>query len=120
MNPTIVRDPMYQQINKRLRLLVGREYTFGQQFPTEREIVERFAVSRATANKALASLVSEGLLEFRKGIGTFVRQPPIVGEFHRKSQKRWENAEYFATDIWKAKGPRSGNANRRKATSQRI
>jgi DNA-binding GntR family transcriptional regulator len=29
---------MYQQINKRLRLLVGREYTFGQQFPTEREI----------------------------------------------------------------------------------
>jgi len=77
MNPTIVRDPMYQQINKRLRLLVGREYTFGQQFPTEREIVERFAVSRATANKALASLVSEGLLEFRKGIGTFVRQPAI-------------------------------------------
>lgn len=60
MDPTIVRDPMYQQINKRLRLLVGREYTFGQQFPTEREIVQRFAVSRATANKALASLVSEG------------------------------------------------------------
>ena len=77
MDPMIVRDPMYQQINKRLRLLVGREYTFGQQFPTEREIVQRFAVSRATANKALASLVSEGVLEFRKGIGTFVRQPSI-------------------------------------------
>lgn len=34
-------------------------------------------MSRATANKALASLVSVGLLEFRKGIGTFVRQATI-------------------------------------------
>jgi GntR family transcriptional regulator len=77
MDPSIVRDPVYQQLNQRLRSLVRREYQSGQKFLTEREIVQRFAVSRATANKALASLVSEGLLEFRKGIGTFVRQPAI-------------------------------------------
>ena len=77
MDPLIVRDPVYQQLNQRLRLLVTREYQSGQKFLTEREIVQRFALSRATANKALASLVSEGLLEFRKGIGTFVRQPAI-------------------------------------------
>lgn len=77
MDPAIVRDPVYQQLNQRLRSLVGREYRSGQKFLTEREIVQRYAVSRATANKALASLVSEGLLEFRKGIGTFVRQPAI-------------------------------------------
>jgi len=77
MDPLIVRDPVYQQLNQRLRLLVTREYQPGQKFLTEREIVQRFSVSRATANKALASLVSEGLLEFRKGIGTFVRQPAI-------------------------------------------
>ena len=63
MEPTIVRDPMYQQINKRLRLLVGREYTFGQQFPTEREIVQRFAVSRATASK-LADISSVKIVSF--------------------------------------------------------
>jgi len=68
---------VYQQLNQRLRLLVTREYQPGQKFLTEREIVRRFSVSRATANKALASLVSEGLLEFRKGIGTFVRQTAI-------------------------------------------
>ena len=78
MDPVIVRDPVYQQLNRRLRMLVGREYRAEQQFLTEREIVQRFAVSRATANKALASLVSEGLLEFRKGIGTFVREPAIT------------------------------------------
>ncbi len=36
-----------------------------------------FQVSRATANKSLASLVSEGFLEFRKGLGTFVRRDVI-------------------------------------------
>lgn len=38
---------------------------------------EEFKVSRATANKALASLVSEGTLEFRQGVGTFVRRDVI-------------------------------------------
>ncbi len=41
-------------------------------FLTERQICERYGVSRATSNKALSNLVSEGLLEFRKGVGTFV------------------------------------------------
>ncbi|RMD74427.1 MAG: GntR family transcriptional regulator, partial [Lentisphaerae bacterium] len=39
---------------------------------TEREIAQQFNVSRATANKALAALVAEGILLFRKGVGTFV------------------------------------------------
>jgi GntR family transcriptional regulator len=77
MDPAIVRDPVYQQLNQRLRRLAGKEFRAGQQFLTEREIVHRYSVSRATANKAVASLVSEGLLEFRKGVGTFVRQPAI-------------------------------------------
>lgn len=46
----------------------------GVKFLTEREIAERFDTSRPTANKALSSLVSTGLLEFRQGAGTFVRE----------------------------------------------
>jgi GntR family transcriptional regulator len=69
----LVRSPVYQQLNDRLRGLVGEEFRPADQFLTERQVSERFQVSRATANKALASLVSEGLLEFRKGVGTFVR-----------------------------------------------
>jgi len=71
---TIVRDPVYQQLHELLRSLVRQgEHGPGDKFPTEREVSERFGVSRVTANKALSSLVSEGVLEFRKGIGTFVR-----------------------------------------------
>ncbi len=77
MDTSIVRGPVYPQLNQRLRQLVRGEYQAGQKFLTERKIVERFRVSRETANKALASLVSEGLLKFRKGVGTFVR-PSLI------------------------------------------
>jgi len=69
----IIRDPIYQQLNRILRQLIGSEFKIGDKFLTEREIGERFSVSRVTANKALSNLVSEGLLAFRKGVGTFVQ-----------------------------------------------
>jgi GntR family transcriptional regulator len=69
----LVREPMYQQMNQILRqLLKTGEFADGDRFLTERQIAERFQVSRPTANKVLAGMVSEGLLEFRKGVGTFV------------------------------------------------
>lgn len=74
MPETLVKTPVYQQLNQLLRELVRRgDYAPGARFLTERQVCERFAVSRATANKALSNLVAEGTLEFRKGIGTFVR-----------------------------------------------
>jgi DNA-binding GntR family transcriptional regulator len=69
----VVRDPVYQQLSRALRAqITSGEIPFGEQFLTERQIAERYQVSRPTANKALGGLVTEGLLLFRKGIGTFV------------------------------------------------
>ncbi|MCW8130852.1 MAG: GntR family transcriptional regulator [Planctomycetota bacterium] len=74
MVANIVRDPVYYQINRALRdLLKSKEFKVGDRFMTEREVSEQFRVSRATANKALSNLVAEGVLEFKKGVGTFVR-----------------------------------------------
>jgi len=74
MASEIVTAPVYQQLNQILSDLVREgQFVEGQKFLTEREICQRFNVSRATANKALSSLVASGLLEFRKGVGTFVR-----------------------------------------------
>lgn len=73
----IERNPVYQQLNNLLRSSLAEDYSRGDRFMTEREISEKYQVSRATANKALASLVSEGLIEFRRGIGTFVRRDVI-------------------------------------------
>ena len=77
MSTSLVTDPIYQQLNKILReLMATDEYGVGDRFLTERAICDRFNVSRATANKALSNLVSEGLLQFKKGVGTFVLQKP--------------------------------------------
>ena len=74
MLTAISREPIYYQLNTHLRRLIASgEYRVGGKFLTEREVCSRFSVSRVTANKALSNLVSEGLLEFRKGVGTFVR-----------------------------------------------
>ncbi|OYW75854.1 MAG: hypothetical protein B7Z37_11405 [Verrucomicrobia bacterium 12-59-8] len=63
-----------QLIEKLRKLLRSRQFVPGAKFLTEREIAERFDTSRPTANKALSSLVSTGMLEFRQGAGTFVRE----------------------------------------------
>jgi GntR family transcriptional regulator len=69
----LMREPIYQQLNQLLRSLIrSEEFPVGGQFLTERQVSERFQVSRITANKALSTLVAEGLLTFRKGVGTFV------------------------------------------------
>ena len=75
MNTLLVKQPIYQQLYEALRAIIhSEEFSAGEKFLTEREVSARFEVSRTTANKALSSLVSEGLLEFRKGVGTFVRE----------------------------------------------
>jgi GntR family transcriptional regulator len=78
LSTEIVKDPIYQQVNGVLRRLIrSGKYAVGTKFLTERQISERFEVSRVTANKALSNLVSEGLLLFKKGVGTFVNEVPL-------------------------------------------
>ncbi|MDA3811875.1 MAG: GntR family transcriptional regulator [Spirochaetaceae bacterium] len=74
----INKSPLYQQLNNALlKMIDGEKFHTGDKFLTERAICDLFEVSRATANKALSSLVSAGILEFKKGIGTFIKSIPI-------------------------------------------
>jgi len=77
LNSALRPNPVYQQLHDRLRSTLGDTYCEGDKFLSEREISNKFSVSRATANKALTSLISEGLLEYRRGVGTFVRRDLI-------------------------------------------
>ena len=79
----LVTDPIYKQVADLLIELVHTEYKPGDQFLTERQIGERFTISRTTANKALANLVVDGILEFRKGVGTFVSRRKLTGDLKR-------------------------------------
>ena len=66
---------LHQHIIAELRALVSSgKFAAGEKFLSEREIAARFQTSRPTANKALSSLVSEGVIEMRPGSGAFVRE----------------------------------------------
>jgi GntR family transcriptional regulator len=56
------------------------EYRPGDQLPTEDALLQRFQVSRITVRRAIQNLVSRGLLEIRRGLGTFVMSPRIEAE----------------------------------------
>jgi GntR family transcriptional regulator len=74
--PKIIRQPpLTDQV---LRLLIDRIkegiYPPGSQLPPENELIEEFAVSRATLRSAYAKLEERNLIHRRQGIGTFVRK----------------------------------------------
>jgi len=74
----------HQNLVEDLRALIrARDFAPGSKFITERDIAERFKTSRPTANKALSSLVSQGLLEVRRGAGTFVRESVLDYDLER-------------------------------------
>lgn len=60
--------------------IVGGEYRAGDQLPTEDALLERFEVSRITVRRAIQNLVQRGLVEIRRGLGTFVVEPRIEAE----------------------------------------
>lgn len=74
--------PLWAQLAGELRLKLSAG-EFDRRFPTESELASAFAVSRATVREAIRRLRGEGLLEARRGSGTYVVQrqldAPILG-----------------------------------------
>ena len=70
--------PAYQRIQSiiRKRIEAGQLHP-GDPVPSERELAKIHHVSLMTARHALASLEREGIVERRRGIGTFVAAPKI-------------------------------------------
>lgn len=72
------RGPRYAQLYRHLaEVITSGALETDAQLPPERDLAEMADVSRVTVRKAVAQLVGEGMLEQRRGAGTFVRpQPP--------------------------------------------
>lgn len=63
--------PLYYQVSELLRDWIA-DSSPGMQLPTEFELVHRLGVSRATVRKAIERLEGDGLVDRRRGTGTFV------------------------------------------------
>jgi DNA-binding FadR family transcriptional regulator len=71
----------YEQIAERLAADIRSGLLApGERLPSERDLARRLEVSRASVREAIAALQLQGVVETRKGAGTFVVAVPPAGE----------------------------------------
>ncbi|MDO1583523.1 FadR/GntR family transcriptional regulator [Rhizobium oryzicola] len=69
---------LYRQVAEQIRALIeAGELKPGSRLPPERELAERFAVSRPTVREALIVLEVEGHIQIRMGSGVYISSRPI-------------------------------------------
>lgn len=73
MQKQILSEKIAESIGK---AIVGGFYKIGDQMPNEMELSEELGISRATLREAIKILISQNVLEVRRGIGTFVSHTP--------------------------------------------
>src|SRR5580700_12345779 len=75
------RSPLYERVESILAADIADGSLLPEaQLPPEEGLIERFKVSRTTVRKAIQNLIERGLVEVRRGKGTFVTQPKITQE----------------------------------------
>jgi DNA-binding FadR family transcriptional regulator len=71
----------YEQVAERLAADIrSGSLAPGERLPSERDLARAFEVSRASVREAIASLQVQGVVETRKGAGTFVVARPPAAE----------------------------------------
>src|SRR2546422_7572394 len=69
---------IYEEIVRQVKAMIADgKLKGGDRLPPERDLAEKFVVSRTSVREALRALESLGLVEIRPGEGTFVRQVSI-------------------------------------------
>ena len=83
--------PIYAQLDRSIRAAIATgELGTGTQLPTVRQLAVDLAVNANTVARVYAQLERDGILETRRGVGTFVRESPSpqVARSHRERELR--------------------------------
>jgi len=83
------RTPIYAQLERALRAAIatGRLAT-GDQLPTVRQLAVELSVNANTVARVYAELERAGVLETRRGVGTFVTATPAQAHPPKQHEKR--------------------------------
>src|SRR5215216_1940922 len=103
--------PRYYQLREIIReRIVSGDWSPGALIPSERELCERYGISRMTARQSITDLVNEGLLYREQGKGTYVGRPKIAQQLLRltgftedmKVREQRPGAKVLAAEMWPA------------------
>jgi len=77
-------SPYRQVVYSATKAIVSGELAAGEPFPSVRELSQALKINPNTAQKAIAELTRDGLLEVRPGIGTIVAPARRASAAERK------------------------------------
>ena len=83
--------PIYAQLDRSIRAAIATgQLGPGAQLPTVRQLAVDLAVNANTVGRVYAQLERDGMLETRRGVGTFVRESPTpqAARAHRERELR--------------------------------
>jgi GntR family transcriptional regulator len=71
--------PLYHQLAEELFAQIrAGAYSAGHKLPSEHELAASYGVGRPTVRQATDALIARGLIERRRGSGTYVRKVPVA------------------------------------------
>lgn len=79
----------YREIAATLRAAIERgDYPPGALLPSEPQLAQRYGVTRPVVNRAVLMLRNEGLVRVERGVGTRVRELPVLTRQTRRRQQQ--------------------------------
>ncbi|MFC2077997.1 GntR family transcriptional regulator [Candidatus Bipolaricaulota bacterium] len=90
--------PIFEQIGKNARRLLARgDLHPGEKLPSARDLAGTLSVNPNTIVHAYAQLETQGIIEKRRGLGTFVREDAPVATMRREMLQ--QIAETFVSEV---------------------
>ena len=93
--------PLYAQLERAIRFAIATgKLRIGEQLPTVRQLAVELRINANTVAKVYAELLRAGILESRRGVGTFVSARPAEASFGRRDREKQlrELADHFIAE----------------------
>ena len=92
--------PLYHQLERSIRFAIATgRLQIGHQLPTVRQLAVELRINANTVAKVYAELERAGVVETRRGVGTFVTARPNEAASRRDRGRRLrELADHFITE----------------------
>jgi len=93
--------PLYAQLERSIRFAIATgKLRVGEQLPTVRQLAVDLRINANTVARVYAELERAGVLETRRGVGTFVSAQPAEASFGRRDREKQlrELADHFIAE----------------------
>jgi len=83
------RTPIYAQLDRALRAAIATgRLVAGDQLPTVRQLAVELSINANTVARVYAELERAGILETRRGVGTFITATPAKAHPPKQHERR--------------------------------